>query len=534
MSQRHLCWQPVLSPAKKPMKRPGPHRKRARQLEFIEVDPASTSRQLKATTEIPNTTVMEIGALGNVQATSEDEDSESARANVEGPLMTWKAKRALRIEHCLASESEHDICEQFSVGAVPFHTAIDSQNYLSTPLRSRSGSLNCVPATIQYVSLSERFKPVLYRYNREFCTIPLTIAIQANPFEYRESLGSVPMFLVHAVMALAGHHVGSTSTQHHRSAALQLLREGLSRRYDNKTGNSMLDTIVILFSLDETQSSLGNWNTHLLGARGLMEACGGIEFWTSSSRESAQLAILAWWDAITSLVSREDSIFPYTYLDAIVSNHERRKWDYFGLCGCPPSLVQIVMRLVRVIAERQRPFPLQSDDGVISEIERSLESWIHVSSTTAFSNEESMHQDQDRMHCSEAWRHGLLLYIYRVFHWKPGNFIPIHILHCARLVVDHVVACRDGGWVSKQALFPLFLAGCELRDLSTRERIVQLCSAWNNRSRYQMFGDTIPLLEEIWAEQETLGFESVWWGQVVDKRHLAQSTYPLQARITFG
>ena len=88
--------------------------------------------------------------------------------------------------------------------------------------------------------------------------------------------------------------------------------------------------------------------------------------------------------------------------------------------------------------------------------------------------------------------------------------------------------------ISRQALLPLFFAGCELRDLSLRKKIVKFCSVWNERTRYHMFNSTIPLLEEVWAEQEAKGFENVWWGQVVDKQHMFESRYSLQRRICFG
>lgn len=57
-------------------------------------------------------------------------------------------------------------------------------------------------------------------------------------------------------MALAGHHVKSTSTLSHRHAALQLLRQSLEAFSDAETMYSMLDTIVILFSLDVSQTSV--------------------------------------------------------------------------------------------------------------------------------------------------------------------------------------------------------------------------------------------------------------------------------------
>ncbi|PQE26552.1 Fungal specific transcription factor domain-containing protein [Rutstroemia sp. NJR-2017a BBW] len=175
-----------------------------------------------------------------------------------------------------------------------------------------------------------------------------------------------------------------------------------------------------------------------------------------------------------------------------------------------------------------------SNNPTISEIQQSLESWCHIPSPTAFRDEESMHQDQDVMHCSEAWRNGLLLYMFRVFLWEPGTSVPTHILYRARVTVDHVTSCRDKSMVARQALLPLFFAGCELRDWSTQTEILKLCSVWDEKTRYHMFRNAIPLLEEVWAEQEAKGFENVWWGQVVDNRHTEDEPYPLKMRICFG
>ena len=66
--------------------------------------------------------------------------------------------------------------------------------------------------------------------------------------------------------------------------------------------------------------------------------------------------------------------------------------------------------------------------------------------------------------------------------------------------MDHVISCRDENMISKQALLPLFFAGCELRDQATQKEIVRLCSVWDEVTRYHMFRNTIPLLEEVWAE----------------------------------
>ncbi|GKZ96224.1 hypothetical protein AnigIFM59636_010467 [Aspergillus niger] len=352
-------------------------------------------------------------------------------------------------------------------------TTIESSPMAASDLPNTTTSM---PPSVLYNNIWQRFGPVLERYNMEFCTIPLTFDLQMNPFRYRKTIVPEPMFLVHAVMALAGHHVKSPSTDDHRYTALKLLRESI-----NASGNL--------------------------------------------------------WDAIISLLSREDCVFPYAYVEAILSNPDDRKWNFFDLCGCPHSVVTLLMQVVRLSVEKRQSSSMRYvtfDTTMIAQIEQALESWHHISpAALAFGSEEDIQKDQDCIHCSEAWRHGLLLYIYRVFRWKPGSPIPTHVVRWARVVVDHVVACRDESMVARQALLPLFFAGCEQRDRSVRQKIVQFCSVWNDRTRYQMFGSTIPLLEEVWAEQEAKGFENVWWGQVVDRKHTV-SCYPLQMRLCFG
>ncbi|EKD14492.1 hypothetical protein MBM_07213 [Drepanopeziza brunnea f. sp. 'multigermtubi' MB_m1] len=77
------------------------------------------------------------------------------------------------------------------------------------------------------------------------------------------------------------------------------------------------------------------------------------------------------------------------------------------------------MQIARLSAERQKEswtLDLASNNISISDIESSLGSWRHVPAATALRDEDSMHQDQDVMHCSEAWRNGLLLYIFRAYH----------------------------------------------------------------------------------------------------------------------
>lgn len=242
------------------------------------------------------------------------------------------------------------------------------------------------------------------------------------------------------------------------------------------------------------------------------------------------------WDAVVALVNRTPCVFPYEYFESVLVSADGRFWTFFGLCGCPQSLAVPLVQLAHLASEKQKSASMGSivfDDNLVSEIEEMLESWHHTSAESQ-NDEESVHQDVDRMHCSEAWRNGLLLYIYRVFRWKPTAKRPTEVLTRARAVLDHACSCRDDYFLARQALLPLFFAGCEMTDPFSRTKIKMLCSLWNERTRYHMFSAMIPLLEEVWAAQDFSDSDYVWWGQVIDRNVSARSQDSLQVSVCFG
>lgn len=238
-----------------------------------------------------------------------------------------------------------------------------------------------------------------------------------------------------------------------------------------------------------------------------------------------------------ALVTRTPCVFPYEYFESVVAAGDSQLWTFFGLCGCPQSLVVPLVQLAHLAAEKQNSASMRwvvFDNSLVSEIEQALESWNHPPSDAAYDDEESMHQDMDCMHCSEAWRNGLLLYIYRVFWWKPADKPPRDLAARARTIIDHACSCRDDQFLARQALLPLFFAGCEVADPFSRDKIKTMCSVWNERTRYHIFGAMIPLLEEVWTAQEVNGPENVWWGQIVDDKVLARSEHSLQVGVCFS
>ena len=260
----------------------------------------------------------------------------------------------------------------------------------------------------------------------------------------------------------------------------------------------------------------------------------------ASKRLVAQVGILTWyvyksehygarsklsvtrWDGVIGLVSRQGCIFPYTYFESVLEHHHDQDWTFLGLCGCPNDLATAVIQLAHLAAEKVKAATMRFvifDDGAFTEIQSMLRSWCYTADAEAWADEETMQHNVDKMHCSEAWRHGLLLYIFRVFQWNPGEEATVEVAYHARQVLDHVFACRDTGFLAKQTVFPLFLAGCEVKDTSARERIATFCAYWSQKTRFFMIDSVMPLLEEIWAAQEAKGTSAVSWWTVINRWH---------------
>jgi Fungal specific transcription factor domain len=300
MPEMQLSWQQGFSLSRKPAKRPAPRRNRHQRFEFVVERPQRAHRARRSPSA---TTLTHAGSLSNSsrehsiivdthRAYFQSEALEENGPSIDPSLGTLNDEQSIRSEgspdletidgttkpHLNSYNSQDQSTSSCSLepttgernvaGPVSNTAAVSALAKISSPL------FTAKPPTIVYSSLTQRFKPILNRCmyfvhtfalpnsdiqlldNSEFCTIPLTFHLRINPFRYRTDIDPEPTFLVHAVMALAGHHVNSTSTLSHRHAALQLLRQNLNAFSDTETMYSVLDTIVILFSLDVSQTSV--------------------------------------------------------------------------------------------------------------------------------------------------------------------------------------------------------------------------------------------------------------------------------------
>jgi hypothetical protein len=294
-----LTWQPGFSLSRKPAKRPVQHRNRQERFEFVVEHPqrAHRARRSPSATSFTHSksrsnSFREHSIIVNThraylqsEAVEESEppidlslrtlDDESSIRSAGSPDLetidgaTEPRPNSCNCEYQSTSTRSPDATsgERNITGSGPDSAVVSALTYIPSPL------FKSVPPTIEYSSLTQRFRPILNRCmplvrtyalpnsdeqlldNSEFCTIPLTFQLRINPFQYRPDLDPEPTFLVHAVMALSGHHVNSISTLNHRHTSLQLLRQNLNAFSDAETMYSVLDTIVILFSLDVSQTS---------------------------------------------------------------------------------------------------------------------------------------------------------------------------------------------------------------------------------------------------------------------------------------
>jgi hypothetical protein len=84
----------------------------------------------------------------------------------------------------------------------------------------------------------------------------------SNPFRYRTDAVQGAEYLQHAVLALSCHHIDLSSLRSdqidrhsktvldHGRTALRLFRQSLNSETVSRMSGSLLDTILILFSLD--------------------------------------------------------------------------------------------------------------------------------------------------------------------------------------------------------------------------------------------------------------------------------------------
>ncbi|KIW10679.1 hypothetical protein PV08_11643 [Exophiala spinifera] len=407
-----------------------------------------------------------------------------------------------------------------------------------------------------YSTLTEKFYGLLDMYDREFCWYPITNDFSVNPYRLRPETTRGSQHLLHAIVALSCHFKLRSPNQllppsdaiDHKNTSLVLYQNALSKEDAHIDGLSLLDTAMALWQFEAALSSLNIWRTHLGDAYKLLELCGGIRRWSAGIKANTQVAMFLWWDAMVSLLSREQTVFPYSYFEALLKAEGRQPWTFYELNGCPREVLVPMMQLANLAASsstkqqnRIATADAKVSSRIVAEIELSLRRYEYHGdglSDLVFEgmdfDEEALHIERDRYHCCEAFRYALLIYIVRIFvlpntrtvERKKGVHARLSFL--SRVVLEHVHACRPSGrMIQKQALFPVFMAGVEIRahqGHENRQFVAEYCERWYGKFGYQMYSTVLDVCRAVWAERDA-GNEEYWWGEELDSRRAMEGAF---------
>ncbi|KAI2727352.1 transcriptional regulator family: Fungal Specific TF [Penicillium roqueforti] len=375
---------------------------------------------------------------------------------------------------------------------------------------------------IKYRNLAHKYEPILAIYDEKFCVMPLTRDCRINPF--RAQTGSLENydFLLHAIVALSFHHLSKMNNtddlilemHHHRSTALHLFSHALSQ----PTSLPLLDTLLILVSIEVCQSAFGAWGVHLNGAQKLITERKDMERGFCDSRMRAQLAMLIWWDTTIALMSRTEPRLPFSLLERLRGFDDSDGWSCFGLNGCPFELISIMARLAKLACIYQRTiqmewtiFNFRPVRTIIAEVKgyvnKEKVEWDELNDLS-----EDFNLRRNRYYCIEAWRHAILLYIYHVFTKKPDDRELRMIDYFSRVILDCVRCMPCSDTTQKQVLLPVFLAAAEVGDENTRSMVREYCNHWRDVSRIYHFETASSLLDSIWKDWDPSTRSSYWWG----------------------
>ncbi|KAK8225663.1 fungal-specific transcription factor domain-containing protein [Phyllosticta capitalensis] len=406
---------------------------------------------------------------------------------------------------------------------------------IEPPLFGPSPSMLTNPISIPFPSAAplckklfypEKVSELLTLYDKEFCSLPLTYDISANPFRVGKDTSSGSKLLLNAILAVSSYHMSrmepswQDDAHEYKESTLSLLHEKCAEESDVQQRSSLLDAVLALFTLESAQSAFGFWPDRLKKALKILNRM-GFESLRSSSRLRSQTAMLLWWDSTIALISRRGLVFPSSYLSVIAEYEKRDDWSFFQVSGCSSELILCLSKLGHLAVEKEIATMMtwvRFDETPIDELESTLESlrWVESFSTT--DSEEDIQKERDHFHCTEAWRNALLLYLNRVFRWDRQSKAPAKLSHYARIVLDHTKSCRRTSTVQKQLLLPVFLAGVELADSEARGFCQSYCQWWSQKCRYQMFDTVSFLLNEFWEEKDKSGDASMWWGSMIDRK----------------
>lgn len=207
----------------------------------------------------------------------------------------------------------------------------------------------------------------------------------------------------------------------------------------------------------------------------------------------------------------------------------------------PPSLFGLISRVTALIHETEGAainqathsnHPLLSDR--VNQLETGIWDWTSTSNnglsprpTTclhglAFSSPDSTNHatESPLHHYIEAMHSAVLIYFYRCVR----KVDPLMIQHLADKTIDSLTRCTElrqqSNDPSSDICWPLFIAGCEALNLSTRQRVKDLFAIEAARTGIRMFEKASQATVKVWTVRDQKKNRHLSWSTVLKESNI--------------
>lgn len=462
---------------------------------------------------------------------SEPEDwlSQDSHNSIADLLDTWTESQNTEevSSHILLSETDKEATiVQSSLGehTLPHQPELsDSHGDDETKKGGTESNITTLP--LRDKTLPQPWQELLHYYDTDFCGTPVTTDFAENPYRHALSLALSSPAVLHAILGFSAHHRGrlrkefeTCTVLHHKSESMIHLSAALENPDPCAESPIPLTTMILLISLDATQSGQGSWGVHLRGASNLLKQRGDRVLLNTDMPFRGQTAMLLWWDLTLAMISRQAPLLPESYVRSFIKQASAGSdLDFFNLVGCQEDIFGYLSQTVQIACRLRAGGDAFEIVKQIQEIEESLLDWklpleFNTSRLRRLTSRQ-LEYTMNRIHATEAWRWAILLYIQQIFRGgKASEFYRHQIFDHAKCITRNA---QDR--IQKQILLPLFLAGAQTAssEACLRGFVMDLCAYWGIACRFGMFDTVAALLQCIWDKMDS-SEEPVFWGDVLD------------------
>ena len=332
--------------------------------------------------------------------------------------------------------------------------------------------------------------------------------------EYQVSLleSMIPMCeqyraLEHALLLMSSTHRtrGSEVCLRHKSKALKLFQQGLLKMPDC----AILATIFALLCSDLIESGRSAWRVHLSAVKKILG--GRTEAGLPLAEDRLQMVLILqffWWDTMGSLLSMQEPVLPYEWLQQLFSETKRvviaEHAKSFSMINSEDKFLALNRLANRDFdsVEEIAPLPVRKDDST----------GIPLMPFDTL---------QEGQLVEQIWKHAMVLYSFvSVAPYPAGkSFFDAHVNRIFEIAMQLDVSSP----ARRQILFPLTVAGSCTYDPSKRQFIQRYCLQCFEQTQFGYYQLGLSILQKSWGLRER---------EAIDRKHLGGSPYSCWRNVT--